>query len=928
MSNRYNRRVMSRLFATVSVVAIGIPSCASAQTPDANGNEVETVIVTGSLLRKAQQDMATPVISVDAGAIKATGTLNIGELVNYIPQNVGSMGGFQDLSKGGSDGHDSRSANLRGLGVGATLVLLNGHRVVASEGYVNLNSLVPDIEISRVETALGGTSAIYGADAVAGVMNIITDKRFEGFDISTQYTNVDPAYDYQIQARLGASGEKFHVVGSIAYTYQGRLQNSDRSVTNFFSGSSGTGANPGSFTMYSRPHTSTNGDVIINGVNYSQLYDNYSNLTTGGLSVVDPDCGADGSDSVFTAAKTVNRGTTTVTAPGYAIGTCSFNFQPSNPLRPESRGLLMHTDAEYDFAKDQKIYMEFAAYHQDSARYGVPSFAQNHNAGSAPVMPADNPYNPFGVDLQYTGRAIGAAGFAGIKYKVEKDEVNQFHGVIGAKGDLPVGDWQYDVSLVHSTSSILVKDKDTNMDLFQAALDGYGGPNCNYRWNGAGSGAVAGSGNCLWYSPFYADSQTQDASLIYNLQSNVFWETIRENQVFEASANGTLLTLPAGPMAAAVGVQYRREYLSTTYSETAKSGLGGFYGPSKDVSGARFIRSYFAEANVPIITDLNLDVAARYEDYGHFNSVSPKAELNWRAIPDFLSLRASYGKSFQAPGILNTLSGQIGVGVTSITDPIEGTTTFRTVVTEGNADLKAQKANSYNLGMTVLPLNGLSFSVDYWNYEYTNQILTQSAQAVINDDPSGSQVVRDTNGVAQTIYIMSFNAPSGTTTSGLDFATDYTMDLWGGIFNVRDTLTYLLAYDVDTGTLVYNGVGRRNATYTSPGSAAAAPRMRNLLTTSWSSGIHALSVTWRYTSSVWDDYGMVVTAKPTVKVGAFHVFDWQYRVALGQDGRYELNVGMINMFDTMPGTAKYTGYLPSVSDALGRQAYVKFGVHL
>ena len=915
-----NRFIKKSLLAGASVLALANSQDATAQTAQSGEASVEAVVVTGTLLKRRQEDMATPVISTDSEQLQQTGTLNLGDLSKFIPQNIGSAGGVQDLQKGGTDGHDARSANLRGLGAGATLVLLNGRRVVPSEGYVNLNSLVPTIGIQRVETVLGGASATYGADAVAGVINIITDKHFEGFDATSQYTNVSDANDYQIQDRVGAGGQKFHTVVSLAFTHVDRLQNGDRRVTNFFNGSSGTGANPGTFTMTARPRTAAGGDVVINGHDYSTLYDSFKNAA-GSLTVVDPGCGSAATQSIYTPA---------ANAPGFGLGTCTFSYQAQNPLRPGSNSLLAHMDAEYDLTDDQQIYFEFAGYHQDSERWGVPSFAQNHNAGPGPIVPTNNPYNPFGVPVQFSGRAIGSSGFSGINYKIERDEIMQIHTVVGSSGKLPIfSSWNYDTNLTWSRASVYVKDKDTDMNLFQAALNGFGGPNCNIRWNGAGPGAVAGTGNCLWFSPFAKDDQTQDPSLIYNIQDNVFSNVIRDYQIGELTFNGPLFDVPGGTVQLALGAQYRREFYSQTFSDLTESGFGAFSGPSKDLYLNRSVRSFFAEADIPLLQNLDIDAAARYENYGRFHNITPKVEANYRAIPGLLSLRASYSTAFQAPAIQSTSNTAIASGVGQVTDPLNGVTTFRTIITQGNPNLQPQKDTALNFGFTVLPIEHLSLSADYWSYDYQNQILTQNAQAVINGAPNGPQVIRDSNGVAQTVLVYQFNAPSGTQTSGVDLTASYVLEgVLGGTLGVNDTLTYLTAYDVDTGTGIYNGIGRRNATTTSPASSSAAPRIRNLLNANWSYDIHSFNVDWRYSSSLYDDYLLPLTTQPTRKIAAWSVVDWQYRILLGENSHYEVDVGMLNAFNSAPAFAQFTGYLPSVSDALGRQTYIRLGVHL
>jgi iron complex outermembrane receptor protein len=898
----------------LAVLGPGVVDAQDASVPDqtAQQDKLAEVVVTGSYLRNLkQEDLASPIVTVDQEQISRTGVVSLGELTRYIPQNVGSVGGVQDLAKGGVDTRDARSANLRGLGSAATLVLLNGRRVVPYEGYVNLDSLTPTIAISRVETVLDGASATYGADAVAGVVNVITNDRFEGFQTDAQYTHVANSPEEQIQAMWGSRGNRSRVVIAGSFTEVSNLQNADRAVTNFFNASAGSGAHPGSFMMTSRPHTPTGGDVIINGRNYSTLYDTYK-AANGSLTVVDPDCGSAATKSVFTPA---------ASGPGWGLGTCAFSFQAQNPIRPKSKSTLLHSDAAYDLADDHQLFLEAGYYRQDSDRFGVPSYAQNHNGATGPIMPASNPYNPFGVPVAYTGRAVGSEGFNGTFYNVQRDHVDQLQTVVGFKGRF-ADRWHYTADFTWSQASVTHNDHDTDMNLFQAALNGYGGPICNYRWNGPGVGAVPGTGNCYYLSPFAKDDLTQNPSLIYNIQTDEFSYSRSRYLIGDAVVDGSFWQLPGGPIDAALGVQVRHEEQSQTYSDLLQSGFGGFNGPSRNSQGGRTVKSIFTEWNFPILEDLNADVAVRHEDYGQFQTTDPKVAVRWKVVP-WLSLRGSWSKAFQAPSIANASAAQISNNVVNVTDPLLGTTVFRSVLGLGNPELKPQTANVYNLGVTLVPARDASISFDYWRYKYDNQIETQNAQAVINADPNGPQVVRDQNGVAQTIYVLTFNAPSGTQTSGIDADARYRIDLLGSRFTLRDTLSYLLKYDIDTGTLVYNGVGRRNNTTTSPATAAAAPRYRNVLGLDWARGGQSASAMLRYVSGVEDDYNIPITATTSARVASWTVLDLQYTYAFGSDDRYGVTLGMINAANRAPPRAKYTGYLSSLADPYGRQSYIR-----
>jgi iron complex outermembrane receptor protein len=872
------------------------------------------IVVTGSYLSNVrQEDRASPVVAVNQQQIAKTGITALGDLTKYIPQNIGSTGGIQDLAKGGADSRDTRSANLRGLGSGATLVLLNGRRVVPLDGYVNLNSLTPDIAIARVDTVLDGASSTYGADAVAGVVNIITDTHFRGLKLSGQITQMADSPAWNVQGMWGIGSGAFHSVTAVSYRYVDRLQNGDRKITDFFNGSSGPGANPGSYVLYGRPTTADGGDVVIGGHDYSTLYDQYKNAD-GQLTVVDPQCGSAATQSIFTPS---------ASGPGYGIGSCTFSYQAQNPIRPQSKSINVHNDTTFEFAPNQTLYAEISIYHQDAKRYGVPSFAQNHNGPMPPIMPADNPYNPFGVDIGFIGRPIGSAGFPGAYYKVEHDGEDQRHFVLGARGDISRS-WHYAASVTSSHGRVTTNDKDTDMRLFQAALDGYGGPNCNYRFNGAGSGATPGTGSCLWYSPLAKDTASLDPSLIYNIQTNEFAVTDLDYKVAEGVVNGTLAEINGRPIDVAIGGQYRREHQTNHYSDLLTNGFGAFNGPFIDSDLSRTVKSVFGEANYELIKHLNIDIAARYEDYGNFNTLAPKISANWRILP-WLSLRGSASKAFQAPSIQNSTRALLGTGVGNVTDPLSGITVFRSIQTYGNPNLKPQKADVFNIGTTILPVDGMRVSFDYWNYKYKSQIQTQNAQAVINADPNGPNVIRDSSGVAQTVIIQSFNAPSGTATSGIDGAFSYNFDIGDAQVSLHENATYLIRYDIDTGTTVYNGVGHRNNYQTSPSSAAAAPRWRSLAGVDVSLGRHSLSGTWRYASGVIDDYFQVLGAKPIARIRPWSVFDVQYGYEFGADRQLRADFGMTNIFNTAPGFAKFTGYLPSVADPFGRQVYIRIG---
>ncbi|HEX7848384.1 MAG TPA: TonB-dependent receptor [Sphingomonas sp.] len=905
--------------------AAPLPAAPQSDAPaSAPGDQSKDIVVTGSYLGLKQEDRASPVVVIDNKTLDRTGVTSLGDLTRYLPQNVGSTGGLQDLSKGGADTRDTRSVNLRGLGAAATLVLLNGRRVTpqAGDDFVNLNGLTPDIAISRIETVVDGASSTYGADAVAGVFNVITDTKFEGFKVSSQFTGIDKSSSYNIQAMVGIGSDRFHSVTSASYRFVDNLQNADRAITNFNNPTSN--GFPGRVTLLGRPLTAGGGHVVINGNDYTALYD--AKAAGGQLTVVDPNCGRAGTASTYVPSAGATFGT----------GSCLFNFQPQNPIRPRSKSVNVHNDTTFEFAPGQTLFAEISYYHQDSKRFGVPSYAQN--AGNA-TMPATNPYNPFGVPAVFFGRAIGAEGFpGGYKYRVMRDTVDNQHYVLGVRGSF-LDNWKYTANVAYSASHTVARDKDTDMNLFQAALNGFGGPNCNIRFNGPSAGAAAGVGACLYYSPFEGDLGKLDPSLIYNLQSDVFFDFKREYFIGEGVINGKLATINGHSLDVAIGGQYRRETSSAIYSDLLLSGFDGFLGKRVNTDFRRNVKSGFVEANYEVIDGLNVNAAARYEDYGGFSTTAPKLAVNWRIVPQ-LSLRGSISRAFQAPTINNGSAGLISTGVGNVTDPTKTPpdTSFRTIQTFGNPNLKPQTADVFNVGATFLPVRNARLSVDYWSYKYKNQIQVQGAQAVVNSAPNGPAVIRDASGNIQVVNVTSFNAPSGTATSGIDVAGSYNFSVGGLEVTLREALTYLLRYDIDVGSttpgaasIVYNGVGYRNQFNQSPGSSSAAPRVRSVGGIDFGYGPHSFSATWRYTSGVFDDQGISLNTSgsgsviPTVttRIRPFSVFDFQYGLKFGGDDKYAFSLGVINAFNTAPGFARGNGYLPSLADPFGRQVYAR-----
>jgi iron complex outermembrane receptor protein len=892
---------------------------AHAQHSDgAEGRGLEEVVVTGSYLRRqSQAELASPTQVLSAEALERTGFSSIAAILDKQTANIGSVGGVQDLAGGGADNRVARSANLRGLGPSATLVLLNGRRIASAEGiggfnYVNLAALAPLIDVQRVETVLDGASALYGSDAIAGVINVITDDEFDGLAANVQYNYIEDAPGYLVQLKMGGGTERSHTVVSLSYEFMDNLQNADRDATNFLN-TSGL-SQPGNFVVRSRPQTAAGGDVIIdNGVNglinYSQIYDQRV-AATGNPAVqfADPWCTAPGTGGIYSPRAAGSP---------FPDGACRFSFQAANPIKPEARIILAHVDSKYDLAEAHEAFVEARFYRQESRRFGIGSVPLSNGS---PTVPASNPFNPFGVDATFSGRVLGVNA----PPLMERVDVTGTHIVAGVRGDL-FADWNYSADAVWSQEKSNNQSKDTDLILLQHALNGFGGQSCNVGFAGPAASEVAGQGNCVYFSPFGRDQLTNDPRTNFSLLQPTLVISEVNHLLVEGVISGRLFDLPGGAAGLAIGGQTRAEEAVVDYDDFTQSGRAAFRGRSLSGSGERRVNAGFVELDLPVLPRVDVQLAARYEDYGEFTTTDPKLGLNWRAT-DWLTLRASASSAFKAPSLQQSASTSITANVGQTRDPLDplDTGTFRVINQVNNPNLEPEESENFNVGITVEPLAGLELSADYWNFRFENQVAAESAQVVLNANPNGPQAIRDpATGRLLGVNVGYFNAGQ-TQTSGVDLRLSYGFDLGAHAFSISNSLTWLETYEVQIGPgqAVLDGVGRRNAN--KPG--APAPEFRDNLSIDWSFLQHNARLTLRYTDSVLDDVFLPVTATPTNEIGSWTVFDGQYSYAFGPEAKTRIAIGAINLFDRDPPAATFTGYVAALADALGRQAYLRLDV--
>jgi iron complex outermembrane recepter protein len=816
--------------------------------------EIEEVIVTGSYIRrKSQADLASPINTVTLEDMQANGWSNLEDVMEtftFSPSNFGR----ESLINGAGSSGIVRAIDLRGLGVSSTLTLLNGKRTASTAedaggaSFVNVKRFVPMIAISQIETVLDGSAALYGSDAIAGVVNMKTRTDFEGFEARIGAKQIEDSGQNEAQFIVGAGNDDFHGMFALSFEQVDLLQNRDRPFT-LLNNTSGSGS-PGTYVLSGRPTAPGGGDVIIdngtNGpINYSNLWDTAAAGGATSLQIADPFCLPD----LVPAIGPVPGGGQ-FAGDIFPLGTCRSSYQPDNLLTPEEKTWMAYSHWDWRLNEHANVLIEFSMYRSHYTETNVASFPMTNGR---PIVPANNPFNQLGTDLSWQGRPLGLAYPA----KERQGDENGSRLALTLEGSFEqffsdglLSNWTYNVSAQYSGAYAAKGGQDADLRRVQDALNGFGGSNCEVRFDGPASSEVAGNGNCYYLSPFGANiyrstfDPTSGFGSVGQLDANgdlVLANAAATNDVigfnasgtetkdiserrlwvFEGIVSGDLFELPGGNAGMAVGYQRRKEIRELEFSNFASSLSQGFGGPRFGGKGARTVDAYFVEFAFPILDSVEIQLAGRHEDYGDVDSTDPKIGITWRATESF-SLRASAGTSFRAPSLANVIGDDRQSRVNEVRDTInaaeQDSGTFKTVIQSKNPLLEPEESTNFNLGVSwspEVPWGGgnhyFQIDVDYFDFEFENKVTAENANALVAADPCSRQIQRDTlvplvnpvlanqgatpcpaNVGAILVVNTGFFNSGRTETSGLDISTSYAFDIGAHQFDIRTESTYWL----------------------------------------------------------------------------------------------------------------------------------------
>ncbi len=924
MPTTYRRNRLFYLSCSIMSASMLLPQAGLAQSSD--DPAIEEVVVTGSFIRNSKFAQNNPVDSISQSDIAESGAPNMGSYIRDLTytQNTNTVNNVNASNSGPQSGFGT-TFNLRGLGENSTLTLVDGVRSVDTA----IGNLLPDIAINRMEVVLDGGSALYGSDAVAGVVNLIPIKQFDGLRVKTYYQrDQDGAFEEpKVSALYGRSFANGDVNWVIAGDYQRRtpLLNTERPRTSRADYGWATSGNPGVWRQLQ------GATANVGGLHGGRQV---------GSNLIDPSCGTFNEVTDLGAPLNNPSG---IVRPG---NNCLFTYSAQWPLSDGQQDANIYQNATWEINDRLQLEatMNYTWREMESRNTG--SYQQNANNRAAIVVPAAHPNNPYGIDVGpnlWRPFAIAGTlpshfeGASGARLQPYEDTIQRYK--IGARFD--ISDTWTGYSYYSTQSFRRERDiKPIHMDRLQASLIGQGGPGGNEWFNPFGSSDVR--------SPFYVAGATD------NNQALVDWiaepiDGIRTGSndldIFEVTATGEIFQLPYGAVSMATGYQMRDNEEGSFNDPLALTGndYNTSIADSRPVNGSYSskVHAAFMEFEVPILDTLAAQFAVRHENFTTFGlkTTTPKIALRWEALPQ-LAIRASWGESFLAPTAAsvrpfdpNENCGEIFFGGDPLTG---GVLNGGATCSSGNPALVPETSDIKNIGMTWEPIDSLSVSLDYQTIEYTDRIRTLNFNDIVGIEfqdmlsaiGSSADAYDPTPGSATRQAANAWLAQSGDqrVTRGVDQRVvrvvgqaQNVSSVWVDLFDGRvqhtlntdnmGTFTTTLSgsyytkyeYEGQSGGQI-DALGNQNAR---TGIVPPVPKVKANLRVSWFMDNHSANMSTNYSSSVVfdDSVNNLLTGVPAPEsVRSWRSTNLQYAYVMDRyfDSEITLSAGISNVFNQLP----------------------------
>ena len=958
----------SNLSQAVKLAILSAGTTALASSPvlaQEEVEEIEEIITTGSRLVRTDLEAVSPIQVVDNEEFLISGVVNVEQKLNELPAVLPSFGPSSN-----NPGDGTARVNLRGLGTARTLVLVNGRRFVPStqSGVVDLNT-IPGTLIKQVDVVTGGASAVYGSDALAGVVNFQLIDDFEGVEISGLYdvTTEGDAEKYNFDITMGGNFDngKGNATVYASYTKREALFQGDRDFS--------------AFSLTDEAPVGTPGQDPKTGIG--------GPLAPGGSSGV-PGTRVFGGPSVTVGGNTFNIGTfdSTGQALPWVEPDSRFNYAPDNYLQLPQERYVISAMANYDISESVTAYTELNYANNLVPQELAPTPAFTGYMEVNPDSPFFSPEVQASLDairtdtngdgvidgadnaiLPYIGRRMVENGS-----RQSQDRRNIFRLLVGLKGD--IGDnWGWDAYYsTAKTNYNNLLNNDVSASRFRQAV----------AVTDDGLACQDPSGGCVPLNIFGPGNITEAAVGFINVgAANV---TEIDYEVINASVNGQLFSIgDASPVQLAIGVERRDDNSAFRPDSFLSAGDVMGFNAGQQTVGRYSVSEVFAEIDIPLIEgktgfqSLSLWAAARSSDYSNIDSnvSSYAAALNWAPI-DQLRLRAGFQRAVRAPNV-NELFGGQSQGFPGATDPcsVEGSAagtgpgnavydlclasgvsaaaigTFTQANEQieglfgGNPNLQQEESDTFTLGAVIQPLDSLDITIDYFDISVEDAISVLGGSVGNNLDICYNQVqdinsafcqaiTRRGDGNVDVVSVLNENI-GFIETKGIDLAVNWVMDMDAGIQGDGSSLainfrsTFLDTYDIQP-VQDLPTVNKCAGTFDSTLGFCGRPRPEELYNTrvTWSSGPLTLSMLWRYIAET--EMANITNAGADPSLLSTPYTDAQNYVDLSAayqfTDAFRLNVGVKNAFDEEPnflGTQQNEGNTwPAHYDIIGPRVFV------
>ena len=810
----------------------------------------EEIVVTGSYIKNTDNELS-PIETFSRDDYLKFNTMSLSEISRYVPSISGSH--FQTNSMDGED-QGMSAITLRGLDHASTLLMINTKRQTFAgtpshegEGYIDAN-VIPEIAIKSIEILKEGATSIYGSDAVAGVVNVLTQKDFEGFLLRSdhQITESHKQNDNKVGFLYGFKNDKNKLVLGLESFYRSPL--SARQID---------GIADLSISTFGKTFITTEKEEISSGP-YKGTYEK-------GEKIPDPNCENNGG----------------ILLGGFCKFAYGERFNIINKERHHKAYFNLNTSIEDSYLISNDLNIIYAKVNvldnpQSPSYPALPFLTRN-------IFPGEGG-SPFKNEIKWRGRPLGSNYPSPFSTK----DIYQYHMTDSMKFSFSDNDF-LDISITHSAHSNLAVRPDIINSRFLEALAGRGGEKKNLSWN--------------------LFSDTNEDELVQYVSGNLVAKKKGSLSSIDGIylTNFNDFDFSAGFQIArdTLDIKYNdlgRIEVDKEGQITKQADLF-FLGGGTDVNKSRSKAALFGELNKSISQTLDIRAALRYEDFKNENSLDPKISLRFQPN-DIFSLRFSTGTSFTMPSMSQMYGSDIVLG--SVRD-VNGSVFVRQGQT-GNPALKPAKSINSNLGFIFYPREEYSLSFDFFEINYKDRIEAESAQAIVLNNPNSSKITRNSSGEIIGVIASYVNEEKSIIT-GMDFEFNSLFDLYDfGSLNLKITSTTLFSFltpehNDDTedhdhhrdDEKLINRVGKFNY----DAHIHSLPKNKINLFLDWEYSEFLLNWTSRYISGYTNERQLsdyAISLGYTNKVSSFLIHDLSITRPINlKDGTIDLKFGIINL---------------------------------